>query len=271
MTVPTSTPTTHRTLQPLHVRTLTVTAVTDLSATMRRIDLALADGDADVPAVPMAPTDHVKLAFPDDAGVLRVPTVIDDRPVRPDGPAPILRDYTVRAAGPGTLTIDMVTHEHGTAGRWAAAAAPGDRIASLGPRGSIHFPVGYRRYVLGADDTAIPAVARFLEELPADVEVEAVVEVADRSSEQPLPARENLALRWVHRTAGETLAEALRTARVTADTFVFVAGEARQLVAARRHLIRTLGVEKARVDVDGYWKACVADLDHHAPLDPDED
>lgn len=119
-------PTTHRSLQPLHVRSLTVTRVTDVSATMRRVEFALGDGDPDVPAVPMAPTDHVKLAFPDADGVLRVPTIVDDRPVRPDGA--ILRDYTVRAAGPGSLTIDLVRHEHGPAGRWVAAAKPGDRF-----------------------------------------------------------------------------------------------------------------------------------------------
>jgi len=270
MTAPVEVATTSRRMHPLHVRSLEVTAVTDLSATMRRVDFALGDDDPDVPYVTMAPTDHVKLAFPDDDGALRVPTIVDDRPVRPDGPPPILRDYTVRAAGPGTLTIDLVVHEHGPAGRWVAAAQPGDRLGCLGPRGSIEFPPGYSRYVLGADDTALPAVCRFLEDLPARADVEVVVEVANRDSEQRLPRHDGATVRWVHRAAGETLAEALRTARVTDDTFVFVAGEATQLREARRHLVRTRGVDKRRVDVDGYWKTGTAELDHHAPLDPDD-
>ena len=251
----------------LHSRSVTVAEVVDLSATMRRIRFDLGAGDAEIPWIPLAATDHVKLAFPDENGIIRVPFVLRGRPATAPGPAPILRDYTVRAAGHGSLTVDAVVHEHGPAGRWAAGARPGDRLGCLGPRGSSVFPV-YRRYLLGGDDTALPAVSRFLEELPAGVEVKAILEVADAASEQPMPAREGLVLRWVHRESGDRLADVLLSRPIGPDTFVFVAGEATQLLGLRRQLLPAR-MNRRRLHLSGYWRAGTANLDHHQPLGPD--
>lgn len=259
-----------REMHPLHARGLTVSDVVDLSPVMRRITFTLDEGDAAVPTPAMAPTDHIKLAFPDAAGELRAPRVENDRPVRPAGEPPILRDYTVRAAAPGSVVIEFVLHEHGPAGRWARAAQVGDRLASIGPRGSVHFPTTYSRYVLGGDETALPAISRWLEELPDGAQAEVVLEVADASARQALPACDAAQVRWVYRSEQESLADAITETRLDADTFVFVAGEATQLKNLRRYLLRHVGLDRAQVDIDGYWKQGTANLDHHAPLD-DED
>ncbi|GAA2013162.1 siderophore-interacting protein [Microbacterium ulmi] len=259
---------------PLYSRTLVVRETAELSPTMRRV---LFDLPAEIPLIPvlsLAPADHVKLVFPDeDGGALRLPTVVEDRLVRPDGPPPVVRDYTVRAVDETTrvLTLDFVTHAHGPAGRWASRAVAGDVLGCLGPRGSFVFPGDYDRYLLGADETALPALARWLEEAPRTARVDAVVEVPDAASEQSLPRHPGAFVRWAHRDRGETLVSALAALDEGGDeTFVWVAGEATQLVGLRRMLVRERGADKGRVDIDGYWKSGVAGLDHHLPLDESE-
>src|SRR5207245_1572911 len=62
----------------------------------------------------------------------------------------------------------------------------------------------------------------------------------------------------------------IRTQDVTADTFVWAAGEATALVPVRRHLKQEAGLPKEHLSLHGYWKAGVAGLDHHALLDADD-
>src|SRR5699024_1577675 len=124
---------------------------------MRRITLGGDDLEADFPAPPFAAPDHVKLVVPDPVtGDVPLPRIVDDRIQRVDGPAPILRDYTVRRVDAEHLTLDFVLHDHGPAGRWAGTARVGDRLGVLGPRGSHLYPDDYARYVLVADETALP-------------------------------------------------------------------------------------------------------------------
>lgn len=252
-------------------RILVVSRIEDVTPHVRRIVLSGDDLDDDFPWVRFAPADHVKLCFPQpDGGELVVPELRPGGWWHPEGsPDPIIRDYTVRSYDPRTreLAIDFVLHDHGVAGRWAIAAAPGQRLGVLGPRGNVLFPEDYSWYFAAGDSTALPAITRLVQELPADAGALVIIEAPDARGEHDLAARPGVEVRWVHRdTAGPGgLEAAIRGVSWPNDDdwFAFAAGEAGSLVTIRRHFRRELGLPKERVEVDGYWKQGVAGLDHH--------
>ncbi|QCQ16241.1 siderophore-interacting protein [Microbacterium sp. RG1] len=263
-------------------RILRVARVHQLTPRYRRITFRFDDPSTGFPFRLFAPADHIKLFFPDPrTGILVVP-VITERgwQVPPDAGAPLFRDYTVRGfdAGTGELTVDFVVHPHGVAGSWAARARPGDQLGQLGPRGHVLFPVRHERYLVAGDETALPVIMRALEEAPVGSRVTAVVEVDDVADEQPLRVRPGVAadIRWVHRGGSayaSPLEDAIRAVPLTdaEPAFVFVAGEATSLIPIRRYLRGELRLPQERVEVDGYWKRGIANLDHHAKADGDEE
>jgi len=250
---------------PIKARVLTVVRTEDLSEDMRRIVLTGDDLEPTLPFLRLAPSDHIKLLLPDEAtGEIVLPTFGERGAKRPEGA--VLRDYTIRAfdAEARELTLDFVLHDHGPAGRWAIAAGLGSRVGVLGPRGSTIFPDTFARYVVGADETALPATERWIEEAPEGATLDAFVLVEDLARERTLPTHPGLTLRWLHRSAGDDLAAAVAAAVPSddGDTFVWVSAEATSLVPLRRHL-RDVGLDHDRTSLHGYWKAGVAG--HHDP------
>ncbi|MET7400209.1 siderophore-interacting protein [Dactylosporangium sp. NPDC005572] len=215
-----------------------------------------------------APDDHVKVFFPQPgAGLPVMPTLGEDglEPPPPGSPLPTYRDYTVRYLRPEQreLDIDFALHGHGPGASWAAKAAPGDRVGILGPRGSNVVPFNFDWYLLGADETALPALAAWLEQLPDGATVLAFVEVADAGEEQELATKTAATVRWLHRDRGESLGTAIPAAALPAgDGYAWVAGEATGLKPIRRHL-RGLGLNRDWLEIDGYWKRGTVNLDHH--------
>ncbi|WP_017593886.1 siderophore-interacting protein [Nocardiopsis potens] len=217
-------------------------------------------------------TDHVKLWFPnEETGEHVLPRVENDRPVNFRDPGAVVRDYTVRAydAEAGRLVIDFVAHDHGPAGRWAMRARPGDRLGVLGPRGTEHLPSGFGHYLIAADETALPAAARWLEELPRDARVHAFLEVAGPEEEQEIDLPEHASLTWLHRGDREPGTTDLLLRAVEAlelpegDVFAWAAGEAGVLKPIRR-LFKERGLVKNQsFEVDGYWRRGTVNLDHH--------
>lgn len=216
--------------------------------------------------------DHVKLWFPDErTGEHVLPQVENDRPVNFRDPAAIIRDYTVRRydARAGRLDIDFVAHDHGPAGRWAMRARPGDRLGVLGPRGTKHVPAGFDYYLIAADETALPAAARWLEELPRDARVYAFIEVAGPEEEQELDLPERASVTWLHRGEREPGTTDLLKRSVEAleppegNGFAWAAGEADALKPIRRLFKERGFVKNESFEVDGYWRRGTVNLDHH--------
>ncbi|WP_151526824.1 siderophore-interacting protein [Serinicoccus kebangsaanensis] len=273
-----------RQLHPLHVRRATVSAVEHLGERMRRITLALEHGTPPIPWVRLAVGDHVKVAFPHpETGQLTLPTVVDDRPQLPEGAQrPVTRDYTVRATSDGDdegedataaqrVSIDFVVHGTGPASTWASQASPGDTVGLLGPRGSMTEPRDARRYVCLADETAIPAIGRWLEEAPEGIPLEVVIQVPDATGIVPLPPRDGARVTWLMDEAADTLAQALQALPPAPGDYVWAAGEAGAMVQVRRTAAE-LGIggealAPSAVQVDGYWRRGVAGRDHHQPLE----
>lgn len=264
-----------RVFHELRPRLLEVARVVPLSPAMVRVTLTGPEIEGFSYA---APADHVKVCLPAPGATEPVLPEIGPHGLRPraagpaNGPTPILRDYTVRYHRPdasrpehGEIDIDFVLHGGGPATDWAAQAAAGQRLGVLGPRGSLVNPYDFDWYLLAGDETALPAIGAWLEQVPAEAAVTAFVEVADAAVEQPM-ARE---VRWLHRDAGESLEAAVKDFDLPGgEGYAFVAGEAGALKPIRRWL-RGSGLPKEWMTVDGYWKHGVANHNHHA-VDEDD-
>ncbi|HET6432199.1 siderophore-interacting protein [Dyella sp.] len=251
----------HRTIRhPLVARTLEVLRVETLTPQMRRVVFG---GESLRHFVTAAADDHVKLFFPNAAGAIVRPEMGPNGLERVPGVdySP-MRDYTPRHYDPQTheLTIDFVLHGDGPAARWAAQAAPGQQIGAGGPRGSTIIADDFDAYLLAGDESALPAIARRLDEMPAGTSAWVFVEIADRYERQPLTSRTEFALTWLERSgvapAESTLLEDALAAWTPppGDTFYWIAAESER-ARRMREALADQGVPKEHVKATGYWKA----------------
>ncbi|MEN5364305.1 siderophore-interacting protein [Brevundimonas intermedia] len=242
----------------LKFRTLSVVSVEAPTPTLKRIVLG---GDDLTGFVSAGFDDHVKIFPVRDGEAVVLPTSGPDGPIFPE-PRPVARDYTPRAYDPATnrLTIDFVIGHGGPATEWAEAATVGSVLGVGGPRGSFVVPTDYADHVLIGDETALPAIARRLEELPAGVRVLTVVEVEDAASRLAFTTRANLTQIWVERTGARGQADALiKAASVAAaevardDAYVWIAAES-QVAKALRVALIALGFDPKAMKAAGYWR-----------------
>jgi NADPH-dependent ferric siderophore reductase len=182
-------------------------------------------------------------------------------PAGEDALAP--RVYTVRSVDVdrGEIAIDVVLHEGSAPGSdWAMRAAAGERVGLLGPGGA-GLAIA-ERYIIAGDETALPAIARMLEALPAEAKAVVRIEVADAAEEQPLPTSADVDLAWLHRggaAAGTTalLDEAVRAIPWRdAGTSVFAWAGAEQATARRlrAYFTKERGLAPAQRSIAAYWR-----------------
>lgn len=263
------------TIEPITLRELTVLDSFDISSSMRRIVLGgeqLADfrrDPFDLPAlVSQGFDDEIKVFFPDPlTGELHLPIQRENVIEWPRDPRPVARTYTVRAIDGenARLELDFVLHGTGVASTWARGCEVGDRVHIAGPKMSLLHPVGADWLLIAGDDTAIPAIARWVEELAPDVTAEVFIEVSGPADEQPIDAHPGVRITWVHRgpvPAGTTthLADAvLRTPWHEGVPFAWVAGETLAIKPIRRWLREDKGLAPERVEVTGYWRRTEVD------------
>ncbi|MEU6538805.1 siderophore-interacting protein [Streptomyces sp. NPDC047000] len=206
-------------------------------------------------------TDHyVKLLFP--AGGAVYPEPFDLERIRAGFPReqwPVTRTYTVRAwdAGQLELTLDFVIHgDEGLAGPWAVRARPGDTVRFLGPGGAYAPGPDADWHLLAGDESALPAIARSLEALPAGATAHAFVEVSGPEEEQKFDS--DVEVVWLHRgdrPVGEALVEAVRALEFPAGRLqAFVHGEAGFVRELRRLLRVELQVPREDLSISGYWR-----------------
>lgn len=243
------------------VRPLTVLRTEALSPNLRRV---VVGGEALEGFDSPSPDDHVKLFFPNPDGELVPPALTAEGPKYPEGltPSPA-RDYTPRwwDLEARELALDFVLHGDGVASRWAAAAQPGDVLAVAGPRGSHMTADDYDAYVLVGDETALPAIGRWLETLPAQASADVFIEIPEAGDRQPLPEDPRIRVSWLERNgvdaASSTLLEdALRDfEQPDGDAFYWIATESRRARMMRKYIEGHLQVPKDWIRSTGYWKA----------------
>ncbi|SRR5690554_261618 len=244
------------------MRLLEVVAVTDITPLMRRFRLK---GDMTGFASP-GHADHIKAFFFAD-GVEPFLVPIGPNGAQWPGERPQMRDYTPRHwdVDAGWIELDFVLHGDGPASTWAAKATIGSKLVIGGPRGSLVVPPAYEWYLLAGDETALPALGRRIEELPAGSRVLAVIEVADKTEEQALATAADLSLTWLHRNgapAGTTslILDAIRGLTFPAgEAYAYIAGESTMSKAVRAHLTDERGFNPEYIKAAGYWLLGVAD------------
>lgn len=268
---------------PIVLRELTVLRVADVTPNVRRITLggeqlrAFTRDGLDLPAFATEGfDDHVKFFFPAEGA---------DRPVLPgqnisslewpEDARPISKDFTPHRFDPeaGEVDFDFVRHEQGHAFAWAANAVPGQPAWIAGPKMSHGHPEGVDWLLILGDATALPAIRRWLSEMPAGTRAKVFIEVADEADRLPLPTEADAEITWLVRgdaPAGTTtlLEDAVRELEwLPGEVFVWAAGEALTLKPIRRHLVNDRGVPKTHLDFTGYWRR----TEPRPPEEPDEE
>lgn len=181
-----------------YFREMTVTAARRITPRMRRVTLA-----GQNLARFTRGGHHVRLLLPAAAGQSPVWPVTgeDGRPSWPAGAErPAARIYTIRRidVAAGEVDIDFVLHEGDHPGtRFAREARTGDRVGMTGPGGGPAPRADW--LLLAGDETALPAIARMLEALPAGAHAVVRVEVADMEERQPLASAARLDIGWLPR------------------------------------------------------------------------
>lgn len=220
----------------LHRRNLKVASSERLTPHMIRLTLEGSELEGFVSA---APDDHFKLFVPDgEEGDAR-------------------RDYTPRLYKDGRLTVDVVDHPGGPAADWARLAATGDSVMIGGPRGSVVIGGDIRHWVLIGDETALPAIGRRIEELPAESSVMSIVAVPGPEDEQQFETAARHDPVWLHRplsdaTEARPYIEALEKIDLPPQTFVWVAAEAAVAREIRSYLLDR-GHDLQWIKASGYW------------------
>ena len=249
-----------RVRHPLKMRMLQVKRVLPITPQLVRITLA---GD-DLEGFQSASfDDHIKVFFPrpgEDKPAL--PSVGPNGPIFSDTePKPIARDFTPRRYDrvAGELDIEFALHAAGPATTWAAQARVGQYLGIGGPRGSMMIPTGFDWHLLIGDETALPAIARRIEELPAGTRVAALIEVEQPSARIEFETKASLYVEWRYRSEsdypGAGLLLALREMYLPeGEGYVWAAGESTVIRAVRQHLCTERGIEKGRIRASSYWK-----------------
>lgn len=182
----------------------------------------------------------------------------------PDDVRAIMRSYTVRAqrrdpGGACELDIDFALHEDGgPACRWARSARPGARVTVLGPavadNTAVRFrpPAGTDSVVIWADETALPAAAAILEWLPSGMPAQVWITVPSAEDAMELATAADAEVTWL---PDASALDAIAAAPLPGTSpYVWIAGEASQVRALRRHFVGERGVDRRRVTFVGYWR-----------------
>lgn len=252
---------------PLRARLLQVRRATLLTPRLRRITLG---GDDLRGFASAAPDDHVRLLFPPPGELEPALPVFGPQGAQfpSDRPRPVARDYTPRRVdlAAGELVIDFVLHGDGPASSWAARAHKGDWIGVAGPRASRVVRDGFAHWLLIADETGLPAAARWLNTIPAGRKVTLLAEVGSLAERHPLPDRPGLDLHWLHRNDREAgrsdlLLKALQARPAIEPGYAWIAAESAQMRAIRKHLLDERGWPASQLYGAGYWKLGKADHD----------
>lgn len=195
----------------------------------------------------------------------------DSRVLWPEGEDELVRRvYTIRSIDHARreLAIDVVLHDDSPGSAWARNAKAGDPVGLLGPGGGDIAPADW--YLLCGDETALPAIARIAEALPATARAAIVIEVADAAEEQPIRSAAAIEVTWLHRNglpAGTTelLPQAVRGIVLPegAEPFVLAGCEQAAARVIRRYLRGERKLPRERHLVAAYWRRGHSDVHDH--------
>jgi NADPH-dependent ferric siderophore reductase len=244
--------------EPPAFRRVAVAGVTGVTPRLIRVTVGGPELDGLVIEQPAA---SVRLLLPSPGTrELVMPTWNGNEFLLPDGSRPPIRTLTPLRLDPVSqeLELEIVVHEGGAASAWAQAAQPGDKAAISGPGRGYPIDAEAAGFLLGGDESAIPAISQLLEVLPGDKPVHVVIEVADPSARLELPKHPAATVEWRDLPAGtppgDTLVAAVTEADLAPGTRVWAAGEAAAMQRIRRHLLDERNLPRSETWIRGYWK-----------------
>lgn len=236
-------------------------AVTDVTAVTPRLMRVTVAGPELKGLAIEQPAASVRLLLP-PAGSheLVMPAWKGNEFLLPDGSRPAIRTLTPLRLDTEThrLDLEIVVHAGGRASAWARAAEAGDEVALSGPGRGYPVDADATGFLLGGDESAIPAISQLLEALPADKPVRVLVEVADPAARLDLPQHPNATVDWLDlpdgAPPGDSLVTAVTAAHLEEGGRVWAAGEAAAVQRIRRHLFDDRNLPRSVAWIRGYWK-----------------
>ena len=148
---------------------------------------------------------------------------------------------------------------------WAQRAQVGDPLEIGGPKGSTVVPDDFDWYLLIGDATALPAIGRRLETLPAEAKVHALALLNGPDEEAYLSEISHGQVTAVYSGGSSTqdtdrLLRTLEPMGVPAgDGFVWIAAETSVARALYRYAVDTLRHPAQWVKAAGYWSRGMPD------------
>jgi NADPH-dependent ferric siderophore reductase len=208
--------------------------------------------------------DFTSLSFDDHVKLMLNDTASDTDGSSDESGTQVRRDYTPRRFDreERTLTLEFALHGDGKASDWARKAVPGQRALVGGPRGSMIIPLELDWHLLVGDETALPAIARRLDELPAGERAEVLL-LARPGDERAFSTRAEAGVRWFD-SAEALLAALAGFALPAGEGFAWAGGEAALMKSVRQQLLDK-GLARERMRVSAYWKQ--GEADHHEHLE----
>ncbi|MDN3310564.1 siderophore-interacting protein [Microbacterium oryzae] len=251
---------------------------------------------------------RIKVVFPAPTADLDAMPTGDDWYARwrelPQDRRPPFRTYTTRAVRREAreIDVDMVAHEvSGPASAWIQTAQVGDELLVLAPTVDctgvsygVDFvpPAQVEQVLLAGDETAAPAIAVILEQLPLTAQGVVVLEVPDERDAAYLPEHPGFRVHVAGRGSRERHEHLVQTVKdvapvlcapgrgseveeidIDADVlwevprtgkggaalrsaplYAWLAGESAGIKSLRRHLVSEHGVDRRAVAFMGYWR-----------------
>ncbi len=230
---------------------LVVDEVSNLTPSMRRIGLA-AEGLAGLD--PLPGQDMMLSVSTDDGSFVR-------------------RRYSIRSFDPVAqrVVLDVIVHGDGPGARWADAAALGDLVEAIGPRGKVTVDPDAAWHLFIGDESFTPAIFSMTEALDAETPAVVVIEVGGSDDELPLDAVACAdGPHWLHRQSSPgvpsevLLGELHRLALPAGVGHAYVGGEFHSVQALRALLIER-GLDKDAISAKAYWRAGSSNASHGEP------
>jgi NADPH-dependent ferric siderophore reductase len=208
------------------------------------------------------PAASVRLLIPQVgmASELVMPTWHGNEFLLKDGSRPTIRTLTPLRVDPQELQMDLeiVVHEGGAASAWALKAQDGDEAAISGPGRGYPVDPEAEGFLLGGDESAIPAISQLLEVLPEHKPVQVIIEVATPEARLELPKHPGATVEWLDLPDGappsDALVGAVTQAELPEGHRVWAAAEAAAVQRIRRHLFDERQLPRSATWIRGYWK-----------------
>ncbi|MEM8578325.1 MAG: siderophore-interacting protein [Pseudomonadota bacterium] len=159
--------------------------------------------------------------------------------------------YTVRRIAPDRswIDVDIVLHSGGRVTDWCAALKPGAEVGLHGPSGSKQPEAPWLG--LFGDETALPVIARILEDAPRETEGHALIALRDPADAQDIAAPPGVTVAWADMADDRALLDgAAALAPPGSAHHIFFAAE-RSLASQARELFKSRGDTAARAV--SYW------------------